>query len=241
MKILIVFAHPEPKSFTGALKDLAVETLTGAGHEVRVSDLYEMNFRAAAGREDFAVRQNPERLQVFFEQGHASRSGATAADAATEQEKLSWADLVIFQSPVWWFSVPAILKGWFDRVLAVGYAYDFGVWYDGGYMRGKKAMLSLTTGGPKTIYSPAGLNGDIGVILWPITHGTLQFCGFTVLEPFIAYGAMTADEATLKGYLSEYRERLLNIENSPIIPCNPVSDYDEKFELLPGKTRIAPY
>ena len=241
MNILIVFAHPEPKSFTGALKELAVETLTGAGHEVRVSDLYAQGFSPVAGAGDFTQRMNPDYLQVFFEQGHASRTGTTAPDVAAEQEKLSWADLVIFQSPVWWFSVPAMMKGWFDRVLAVGYAYDFGVWYDNGFMRGKKAMLSLTTGGPPSIYTPQGLNGDIRVILWPIIHGTLQFCGFTVLEPFIAFGAMTADENLRAEYLAAYRERLLNIENSPVIPCNPVSDYDEKFELLPGKARIAPY
>ncbi|MEP0815414.1 MAG: NAD(P)H-dependent oxidoreductase [bacterium] len=241
MNVLIVFAHPEPKSFSGALADLAVETLSASGHSVRRSDLYRSGFQPCAGAADFKSRMNPDYLQVFFEQGHASKTGTHAPDVAAEQEKLAWADLVIFHSPLWWFSVPAILKGWFDRVLAVGWAYDFGVWYDTGLMKGKKAMLALTTGGPETIYSPRGLNGDINVILWPIVHGTLQFCGFDVLEPFVAFGAMLAPEEARARYLAAYRERLLKIESAPAIPRNPLSDYDEKFELLPGRERIAPW
>jgi NAD(P)H dehydrogenase (quinone) len=71
MNVLIVYAHPEPASFNGSLKDLAVEVLTGAGHEVRVSDLYAMEFNPAAGRHDFLEVANPSYFRLQNEQKHA--------------------------------------------------------------------------------------------------------------------------------------------------------------------------
>ena len=70
MNVLIVHAHPEPKSFTSALKETAIEVLTARGHTVEVSDLYEMHFDPVARGADFGSRANPDYLVYALEQRH---------------------------------------------------------------------------------------------------------------------------------------------------------------------------
>ena len=124
MNILIVDAHPEPRSFNGAMKDLAVQTLGGLGHSVTVSDLYAMGWNAVAGPADISGSpSDTSRFSIARKQTLAMENGTIAADIAAEQAKLVAADLLISQFPVWWFGMPAILKDWADRVLARGFAY----------------------------------------------------------------------------------------------------------------------
>src|SRR5262249_1951982 len=147
MNVLIVYAHPEPKSFNGAMKDLAVETLSAAGHDAVVSDLYAMGFNPIAGPDDMSGDlANPDYFSLPREQTAAYDKGTLAPDIAAEIEKLKRADFVIFQFPVWWFGMPAILKGWADRVFARGFAYLPGRKYDTGMFKGKLAMIAATTG-----------------------------------------------------------------------------------------------
>ena len=142
MKALIVYAHPEPKSFNGAMKDLSVETLRGRGDEVEVTDLYAMRFNAVVAADDFhGERADPEFLSIAAEQTCACERGTLASDIVTEQKKLVRAEILILQFPIWWFGMPAILKGWADRVLARGFAYVAGRKYDTGMLRGKTAMI----------------------------------------------------------------------------------------------------
>jgi len=101
---------------------------------------------------------------------HATETDSFAPDIKAEMDKLFWCDQLIFQFPLWWFSMPAILKGWIDRVFAMGKIYGGGKWYNNGVFAGRRAMLSVTTGGPPTIYSPSGLNGDLNEILFPINQ-----------------------------------------------------------------------
>lgn len=235
MNILIVYAHPEPKSFNGAMKDLAVSVLTKQGHQVQVSDLYEMKFKALADQEDFAELEYPEFLKEQNEQNFASGKGKLAQDIVAEQEKLLWADFLILQFPLWWFSLPAIMKGWVDRVFTTGFSYGGGKLYDKGGLKGKKAMLTLTTGGPASRYSSTGLNADIEKILFAINHGILHFVGMEVLPPFIAWSpARVGDEGRQK-YLEDYRQRLLNLEFTPAITYRLMSDYDDNFQLKPER------
>jgi NAD(P)H dehydrogenase (quinone) len=231
MKVLIVYAHPEPKSFNGALKDLAISVLKEQGHEVKLSDLYAMNFKAVADKEDFLELENPEFLKYQVEEKLAYEKGTFSPDIVAEQEKLIWADFVILQFPLWWFSVPAIMKGWVDRVFAVGFSYGGGNFYDKGGLKGKKAMLSLTTGGPPTMYDPTGINGDIHQILFPIHHGILYFVGMEVLPPFVAWSVARVGEEGRSQYLEAYKQRLLILETTPAIPYPSLADYDENFQL----------
>lgn len=229
MNVLLVHAHPEPQSFNGALRDLAVEVLTGAGHEVRVSDLYAMGFNPVAGRHDFLEVARPELFHLQTEQRHAHATGTFAPDVRAEQEKLLGCDFLILQFPMWWTGIPAILKGWFDRVLAAGFAYGGERWFDQGVFRGKRALLSITTGGPSTMFESDGIHGDLlGQLYHPVVHGTLNFVGFDVLPPFVAWGAAHAGDEGRQAYLEEYRQRLLRLEDTEPIPFRPVADYDEE-------------
>jgi NAD(P)H dehydrogenase (quinone) len=161
MNVFIVYAHPEPRSLNGALKDLAVRTLKAAGHEVRVSDLYAMAWKAAADGADFLDRDAEQRLIYIDASKRAFAGGTQTADITAEQEKLLWADAVILQFPLWWFSMPAILKGWVERVFAYGFAYGVGVhggdrWgdrYGEGTLLGRRALLSITIGGRAPHYT----------------------------------------------------------------------------------------
>ena len=128
MNVLIVYAHPEPKSFNGAMKDLAVETLTKAGHEVVVSDLYAQNFDPVAGPHDVTERLNSDYFNLALEQGNAADNDLFPPDIQAEIDKVRAADFLLVQFPMWWTSVPAILKGWIDRVLAYKVAYGLGEW-----------------------------------------------------------------------------------------------------------------
>lgn len=219
MKILIVYVHDEEKSFTSALKNLAVKVLTENGHEVKVSDLYAQKFNAVAGRQDFEELSNPDYFNYMLEQKNAAGKNIFAEDVRVEQEKVKWADFVIIQSPVWWFSTPAILKGWFDRVFATGVTWDFGAIYDKGLLRGKKGMLSITTGGPHELYKPNGAHqATIEQVLYPINRGTLYFCGMDVLPPFVAWATFGVGDEGRKKYLEEYKQRLFDLENTePIL------------------------
>lgn len=231
MNILIIYAHPEPKSFNSALKDLAVSELTALGHQVKVSDLYAMNFKAVADQDDFQSLQNEDFLKYAIEQKHATKTSSFSPDIQEEQEKLLWADFVIFQFPIWWYSVPAILKGWFDRVFASGFIYSKNNRYDTGGLKGRKAMLSATTGSAKHAYTPYGMDGDMNEkILYHINHGMLYFAGFEPVEPFIAW-TPSHDEEDRKRYLEEYKRRLHNLMEIPSIPYHPTSHYDENYQL----------
>ena len=233
MNALIVYAHHEPKSFNGALKDLAINTLKEQGHSVQVSDLYAMNFNPVATKRDFLNLENPEFMKYQMEQLAAFQHGSFTKDIKEEIEKVKWADFILFQFPLWWFSVPAILKGWFDRVFAMGFIYGPGVGvYSTGGLKGKKAMLSVTTGGPESIYTPIGRNGDIHQILFPINHGVLFFSGMEVLPPFLAYSVARNEEERKRG-LEEFKQRILSIDSTDSIPFHPSSHYDDMMQLKP--------
>ncbi|MEZ6330448.1 MAG: NAD(P)H-dependent oxidoreductase [Candidatus Saccharimonadales bacterium] len=139
-----------------------------------------------------------------------------APDIVAEIEKLAQADLVIFHTPLWWFSVPAVLKGWFDRVLAMGVAWDGGKIYENGLLRGKRAMLCVTAGGPDDYYRIDGKHrATIPQILHPIQHGTLAFCGFDVLEPYIVLNALGKNHQQLQSVLTEYQFKIEHLVDSP--------------------------
>jgi NAD(P)H dehydrogenase (quinone) len=235
MKVLIVFAHPEPRSFNGALKDRAVATLTELGHEVQVSDLYQMKWRADLGLDDFTgPRLNPDYLDLSAEQEHMFATSAPTPDVAAEQQKVLWSDLIIFQYPTWWFGMPAILKGWVDRVMTRGFAYATGRKYDTGMFKGRRAMISTTTGTASSLYEPDGVDGSIHHLLWPIHNGIFRYLGFDVLPPHVSWmpARVTAEERD--AYLGSYDERLRTLEETPSLFFHPFEDYGPDQRLKPG-------
>ena len=212
MNIFIVYYHPEPKSFNGALRDTAVTTLESQGYTVRVSDLHAQDFSPISGRHNFTTVQNENYFKQQLEEIHATESGGFSEEIETELKNLEWCDLMIWQFPLWWFGLPAPLKGWVDRVFAMSRTYGNGKFYQDGVFKGKRAMLSLTTGGPEAAYLPDGFNGDIMGILRPIHRGMLAFVGFDVLPPHIAYGPAHLDDSERTQLLADYEQRLLKLE-----------------------------
>lgn len=225
MKVLIVLAHPEPRSFNGALRDAARETLLAQGHEVRESDLYAMRWQAALGPEDFVDHAPGAYFQAQVAQRQAVEAGMQAPDVVAEQAKLAWADLVIVIFPVWWFGVPALLKGWIDRVFAVQVAYGGGRWFDHGVYRGKRVLIACTTGAKADRFTDQGLFGPIDWVLHPLRVGTFNFCGFDTLSPFIAWAAGHLPAQAQQALLAQWRARLGSVWQEAPQPFRHLADH----------------
>ncbi len=213
MHALIVFAHPEPRSFNGAMKDTALDSLARLGWSSEVSDLYAERFNPAAGPGDVCAVPSAERaFSLMQAQREAATKGGYVEEIAREQQRLTNADLVIFQFPVWWYSVPAVLKGWFDRVLTHGFAYDDEHTFDQGLLRGKRAMVSLTTGGSADeLAADAHRTGMPRDWLRVVEGGTLGFVGMQVLPPFIAFAPGSLHEVSLAAELARWRDHLISV------------------------------
>lgn len=208
MRVLLVHAHPEPTSFTSAMKDRAVEVLTEAGHHVDVSDLYAQGFDPVAGRQDFTTVADASRFHYQSEQAHAAIEGGFVEELQREQLRVAGADAFVFTFPLWWGGVPAILKGWFDRVLAYGFAYVDGRRYDTGLLSGRAAVLGLSTGGTQKRFSAGGAYGRVDQVLWPTQHCMVEYLGLTTAEPFVAYAAPRVDAEQRAVYLNEWAARV---------------------------------
>ncbi|WP_119301186.1 NAD(P)H-dependent oxidoreductase [Dongia deserti] len=219
LKVFLVLAHPERRSFNGAMADTALETLRGLGHDVAFSDLYRMGWDPVSDRRNFATVKNPDFFKQQMEEDHATESNGFAPDVEAEIAKLEAADLMIWQFPLWWFGLPGILKGWVDKVFAFNRIYGRGRFYEKGLYRGRCALLSLTTGGEGiAAYQPGGFNGDINGILRPIQRGMLQFIGYDVLQPQIVWGPAQMTEEKRTAALTAWRERLTRIaQEEPIV------------------------
>jgi NAD(P)H dehydrogenase (quinone) len=226
MKVLLVYAHPEPRSLNGALRDVAVQELESQGHEVRLSDLYADGWKSVVDRADFPMLGANERLIPGYASKKAFEGGSLTADVQAEIEKLLWADALILQFPLWWFAMPAILKGWVDRVFAYGFAYGVGEhsdrrWgdrYGEGRLAGKRAMLIVTAGGWEEHYGARGINGPIDDLLFPINHGILYYPGYDVLPPFVVYRVDRLQEGAFEPIATRLRERMRTLATTPPIP-----------------------
>ncbi|MER8827459.1 NAD(P)H-dependent oxidoreductase [Mesorhizobium sp. M0938] len=216
MNVLIVYAHPEPTSFNAALVACAKAALLAVGHTVTVSDLYADGFDPAAGRHDFLTIANPDRFHYQSEQALAAREKAFVPEIAREQARVAAADLLVLQYPLWWGGPPAILKGWFERVLAYGFAYVDGRRFDTGVFKGRRALLSVTTGGTTARFGPDGVYGEIEKVLWQTHRLTLQYMGYSVEEPFVAYGAPRVGDEDRAAYLDEFARRVVEAAAKPM-------------------------
>jgi NAD(P)H dehydrogenase (quinone) len=122
--------------------------------------------------------------------------------------------------------MPAILKGWIDRVFAYGLAYGYKnegnrYRYGDGGLKGKRAMLAVTVGGPEEDYAPRGINGPLEELLFPITHGTLFFAGMDVLPTYAIYGTTRITPAAVREATTAWRSRLEHLFEDPPITFRP--------------------
>uniref|UniRef100_A0A8D2JA19 NAD(P)H dehydrogenase [quinone] 1 n=1 Tax=Varanus komodoensis TaxID=61221 RepID=A0A8D2JA19_VARKO len=200
---LIVLAHPERASFNHAMKAAAAEALQKAGWVVAVSDLYAMKFNPVLSRQD--ITGSPKDSQNFnysAEAGLAWKEGRLSSDIVEEQDKLKAADLVIFQFPIQWCGLPAILKGWFDRILTGGFAYSYSAMHDQGpFQSGTLHFCGFQVLEPQIAFSVAHTPADVRsqilegwkkrlATIWeekplsfvPASHFELSFAGGFVLK-----------------------------------------------------------
>jgi len=212
MNVFIICAHAEPQSYNGALFRTAQESLRAAGHSVQTSDLYAMKFDPVSDRRNFTTVKDPDYFKQQIEEMHATEAGGFAPVLEAELRKVEACNLMIWQFPLWWFGVPGILKGWVDRVFAMGRTYGGERFYENGVFKGKRALLSLTTGGPGAVYEKGGWNGDIQGILRPIQRGMLSFVGFEVLKPQIVYSPVRITAEERQAALDAWASRLSRIE-----------------------------
>ena len=251
MNIFLLIAHPEPRSLNGAISQFINERLQGQGHQVQVSDLYAMRWKATLDRDDF---QHPDadepdgRFNPSSASGRALQRGTQAPDIAAEQAKLLWADAVIVQFPLWWYSMPAVMKGWFDRVYAYGFAYGVGEHSDHrwgerfgeGRLAGKRAMLVVTTGGWDSHYGPRGINGPIDDLLFPIHHGMLYYPGMSVLPPYLVHRTGKVDAQRHARIEADLGERLDALWTTQPIAYRPQNAGDYEIPSLVLREHIAP-
>ena len=230
MNVLIVHAHPEAKSFNTALMTLAKEQLTQAGHCVEVSDLYEMNWNPVASADDFAQRKSPDYLVYALEQRYNFDQQAIAHDIAIEIAKLQKADLLILNFPLFWFSVPAIMKGWIDRVLISGVCYGGMRFYDQGGLKGKKALVTLTLGGREHMFGENAIHGElVDGMLRPLLRGTLAYVGLEVLPPFIGYHVPYISQEAREQMLVDYKHYLANLNDLTPLRYPHMDEFDGKL------------
>lgn len=236
-KVLVVTAHPEPRSLNSALTSFAVGRLRAAGHEVKLTDLYGEKWKAAVDADDFPGHAAGRRLDVLAVSGEATLAGALSADIAAEQEKLRWADAVILQFPMWWFSVPAVMKGWIDRVFTFEFAHGPSVPppYSEGALGGKRALLSVTIGARESSFSDRGIHGPLADVLFPLQHGLFWFTGMTPLEPFALYDSVAVGEDRFEEARRAYGHRLAGLFSDDPVPFRSLTggDYGRDMRLLP--------
>lgn len=198
----LVFAHPNLNSFNGLLRNAAIDTLHQHGWTVTVSNLYQMDFKAALNEGDFTSLHQADFFDPQLEQQAAARTNTFSPDIQHEHACLVAADLLIFQFPLWWYSMPALMKGYIDRVFAMGWAYG-----GGQALAGKRVLISTTTGAPELTWTPEK-RGTIRDIFKHLFVGTFSLCGLEPTEPFIAYGAKRMTDHDRQHTLDRFREHL---------------------------------
>lgn len=190
MRSLVIYAHLNPFSFNHAIKEEVVRLLKEMEHEVKVSDLYEMDFKAVL---------KPEDLNLMY-------SGSVAADVKVEQEKITWAERLILVYPIWWTGFPAILKGYIDRVFSYGFAYSFDEKGRIQLLKSKRALLISTHGQSEMIYHDRMYTSirdtqDIGVF---------EFCGIEAQHVFFP-GIMDSSDELRQDYLDSLKDAIANL------------------------------
>ena len=181
-KVLIVYCHPNPKSFNHAIRERLESELKSASAEFRTRDLYQIKFDAVLDGEDFTQ----------FKSGHVPH------DIAVEQKEILWADRIAFIYPLWWFDRPAMLKGYIDRVFSYGFAFKYGDKGAEGLLTHKKALVLMTTGTPEPILKPVS-----EVLPVAMRDGTLKFSGIREVQWKTFYGVVSASDGDRKAMLEE--------------------------------------
>lgn len=248
MRAHIVLAHPEAKSFNGHLSSISQQTLDDAGWQTTLSDLYAMNFDPREGPQHYRSRKDLEVFHTQTEQRYNSDKETLPPEVEAEIQHLLDCDLLIVHFPLWWFGMPAILKGWMDRVFVYGRMYRSIMRYDKGICIGKKMVACVTTGASEESCSHNGKEGDTRLHLWPLLF-PFRYLGFDVLQPEIFHGVggvafIEGKEnglTTLEAYSNRWMESLETLSSRPVIQYNRDEDFDETKRLVSNASVHSPF
>jgi NAD(P)H dehydrogenase (quinone) len=193
MRVLVVYCHPVPDSFCAALRDAAIETLAATGNETRLVDLYAEKFDAALGCEE--------------RRGYHDHAPADAA-LAPHIERIKWAEMMVFVYPTWWYGLPAMLKGWFDRVWATDVAFEMPKQPNGQITplmtHIEKIAVVTTCGAPWWLSFLMGQPGRKTIL-----RGIRSVCARRCRTLYLAHYLMDASTpASRAAYLEKVRKRL---------------------------------
>ncbi|WP_323127143.1 NAD(P)H-dependent oxidoreductase [Brevibacterium atlanticum] len=253
--VLWLSAHPEPRSLNGSLRSVGITHLHDIGHTVLTSDLYAMGWDPVLRSRDGAHPaqtdgptteaadtdsvHSPNRFRVSADTRSAHIAGTQPHEITREQEKLRRADAVIVQFPLWWYGMPAILKGWFDRVFVSGFAFGTDpasgrrLRFEQGPFAGKRALVVTTLGDRPLAIGPRGKSGELRELLFGLLHGTFAYTGMSVLEPLAVPSADRIDD--FDAVRDQLIERLDALFTEPAIAYRPqfTGDYTPEWELAP--------
>lgn len=246
---LWVHAHPRQQSLGGHLFRSGTEALS-ATHDVTTSDLYAQGFDPVLGERDLGdLAGTPG--NVAEQVGEAFVRGQLPDDVRAEQAKVAAAELLVIQFPLWWYGPPAILKGWFDRVLTAGFAYgdmdpELGVprRYGDGGLAGRRALVVVTAGEDARTIGPRGVSGDIDSLLFPLTHGTLWYTGVEALDLHVIHDADSLDAGAVERETERLRSRIAGLGSETVRPYRRLRDGDYqgtralREDLAPGRTDL---
>lgn len=176
MHTLIVIAHPEAGSLSHGIAEAIGRGIvdSSSSHSFEVADLAAEGFDPRFTQADLAVH----RVQA-----------APPADVAAEQARIDRADALVLVYPVYWWSMPALLKGWIDRVFSNGWAFDFGL--DTGLtkkLRHLRVHLVAVAGADMRTYAR---HGYFGAMKTQIDHGIFDYCGASVVRSEILFESET--------------------------------------------------
>jgi NAD(P)H dehydrogenase (quinone) len=232
MRVFQVVAHPEPHSFTAALAETVSEELRGAGHQVMQSDLYEMKFNPIASGADFHDQSRSDYLTYSLEQRHGFASGTLSKDIAEEVQKVQSCDLLVLAFPIFWYSVPGIMKGWIDCVFLSGPMFGGRRYYDRGPMKGKQALVVATLGGREHMFGPGKVHPPLDVLLSHLLRGMLAYVGFDVLKPFFGFHVPYVDHSERATIQNDLRGVLHNLSDREVLSAPSLDDFDPQAHPL---------
>lgn len=195
IRTFIVCCHTTPHTKGGLLTEAVTDAFGRAGIECRLSDLTASRFNPVAGPSDF-LPTLPFQSSYRASQKLAVLCDGFAKDIRIEQDNLLWADHVVFIFPIWFFGMPAVLKGWVERVLARGFAYGGAMEYGTGGMAGKTAHALMTAAADRDDYTEHGKHIPLDLLLQACFDLPMRYVGFELgaREVLCAVEQDTADD-----------------------------------------------
>jgi putative NADPH-quinone reductase len=195
MRVLVIFAHPLEDSYAAALRDVVVETLSAGGHEIDLCDLYKETFDPVmSARERSVYRDTVHNIVAVGEY----------------VQRLRQAEGVIFVFPTWWYGMPAILKGYLDRVWLPGVAFEFGPQAIRPLLTGMRLFGVITTTGAPQWFTRIYMGNPSRKVLM---RGLARLLTARGAERFwlALYGMDNTTLATRKAFIEQVRARVARI------------------------------